>query len=179
MKRYAILGYTQSGKSTVGQMIAEATGGKAASISDYIKRMYEDAMELGGGETDVAWELSNEAQRQGIRGRLYNFARGIEYVQPLFIIDQMVSEDINIVCGMRTEEELRVVCKLRVFDEYWWVDWLKTEQGPTDAVNETDIVREIAEFGGATFRRIDSEGTDGSREAMRKVVLEALGKESP
>ncbi|KKN83570.1 hypothetical protein LCGC14_0298090 [marine sediment metagenome] len=174
MKTYAVLGYTQSGKSTVGNMIAKATGGDSASISDYLSVHLGDVWGRHGYEIQNL--KSHPVAGPYIRQQLYELGRLAEDQDPLSIINQMLADDVSIICGMRTIVELQATIEAKLFDQYWWVSRSGNVARVTDKVHYLSLdVRLFNTPSEIMFMFIDNSGT---LEDLEYKVLDALGKES-
>ncbi len=169
--KYAVLGYTQSGKTTVGNLIAKATGGKSASISDYLKSMAHDSL----GIPSVIWAcMIVPVIGPFLRMVLFVFGRGLEHADPLYVIRKMLEDGVTVVCGMRTIDELEAVCKEKLFDEIWWVD-KGISPGDTDALGVDSLFGPSLLCKKVNCRIIDNTGI---LDSLRAEVMRALGKES-
>jgi hypothetical protein len=163
---YLVMGYTQSGKSTVGQFISEATGLKMANVSDYLKVAYAS---IAGITIDII-EGGLRAAPEAWRNFLYIFGCGIEHFDGAALLTRMVDDGVRVICGVRTRHELedfRKLCEARhVNATCLWVD--RGTRGSTDGITSADVA-EI--MGGVALIK-----NDGSLQDLERKTREAIGK---
>lgn len=111
--RIAICGYAQHGKTTAGEMLAKMTGGRMGNVSDVLIEMYSDTL-----YTPVDTILAN---KHIYRDMLFVFGRGVESVDPAYFFKELAKRSANIVCGVRTKDELKAAREANLFDLYLWI----------------------------------------------------------
>ncbi len=126
-----ICGYTGSGKTTFGEILAEEIEVECESISDRLAYALE---EVTGMYLPEDWK-GLPLVAPIIRQLLYVFARGAEMVDPLFFIRQMIEDDVKIICGIRTLEELRAVVEEWPKAGHIWVQRPFRTRAATDAAS--------------------------------------------
>lgn len=175
MKRIAILGYTGSGKTTAGRYALKAMGYRKvinwdctiepANISDVLISEMGDEAGIEALWIDYCKPL--------LRQQLYWLGRGIELVDPLWLIRKCL-ERSPVVCGIRTERELAasvheanlVDAKRALFDQYWWIE--RGVKGETDGLTCDDVERITRGHGFVWIKN------NGTLEQLRWAVEAAL-----
>jgi hypothetical protein len=122
--RVLVLGYTQSGKTTVGRMLCEEFGCEGpCNVGDVLTRLWEDR----GGKANR-------------RAALYHYGRAIELDDPTRLI-RIARERSPIVTAHMPEDVLQACVAEDLFDAYVWVD--RGEQGETDPMSEDQWWRQV------------------------------------
>ena len=132
MKRYLIIGFSGSGKTTAADTLASMTGGTVANESDYIILDYAQSANL-----DPEYV---KAHKPVLRQDLYDFARKKQAEDPTYPVKLTQRHGANIVTGTRNPDEL--VAKRHMYDLIIWIERSGCPPGPTDklAAEDADII---------------------------------------
>lgn len=127
--KIVVLGYTESGKTTVADMIAETRGVSYINTSDVL---IDDFAAHKGIDGD---EIRRDKDRW--REDLFNFGRSRQASDPLYLIREPL-KDADIITGLRNPNELDAAKKAKLVDLIIWVDRPGCNAGTTDKLNRDD-----------------------------------------
>ena len=107
-----ILGYTDSGKTTVGKMLCEEFGcAGPCNVGDVLTEWFHDVADARALPPD---------DRPLYRQAIYGFGRALESLNPTKLVREALEES-PIVTGHISEDVLRACVKEGLFDAYVWV----------------------------------------------------------
>ncbi len=160
-----VLGYTGSGKSTVGRMIAKLDGGKCIDTSTMIIRDYAEWM--GGPEWWVRWT------KRWRRAALLEWGQRWKTAEPAAWVEDAMMDGATVVPGIRTIIELDAACQYA--RRIVWVDRPGVDCGKTDGVTWEDAFK-ASRRAGVPFYTIHNGSVFGRwRKRLRAEVSRRLG----
>jgi len=123
-----ILGYTQAGKTTSGDMLAEILGCQPSmACSDIL--IVEYAAEIGARANDI------RANKDTFRVRLYHYGKMRQQDNPIYPIN-IILEHTSIVTGVRTRQQYDAAKD--IFDIILWIKRDCVSRGETDELRPED-----------------------------------------
>jgi hypothetical protein len=134
-----VLGYSESGKTTAAEMIANVIGSKPPrNCSDFIIKDYAESVSSSPSEAQsLARNIA--ANKNQYRNDLFKYGLYRQSTDPAYPISEAVRHT-NVVTGARTPENLAAARNL--FDVVVWIDREGVHGNPTDQLNAShaDVV---------------------------------------
>lgn len=124
-----ILGYTEAGKTTAAEILANHLNTNYANISD---RLIEDFAEHTGYDADLI--LKNKA---GWRYQLWTYGRGRQILDPLYPQSEQ-AKYAGVLTGLRNPDELAAARKAKLYDAILWIAREGCNRGGTDKLSPAD-----------------------------------------
>ena len=156
--RILIVGYTQSGKSTAANLLAEHLGCNAMSTSEAIYIELEKTSELAGIVFRELKAAGGEIERLA-REFLFSFGNFLREDNPAALVEECL-EVAHVVEGCRTVEEYQAA--RRYFDHVIWILRPGVERGCTDELWENFATKVVV--------------NDGSKDQLLERLVTAIGK---
>lgn len=150
-----VLGYTEAGKTTAAEILAEILGANYANTSD---QLVEELAESLGIEPDHIRQ--NKAY---YRQKLFDFGRARQKEDPLWPQAQQL-RTANILTGLRNPNELEAARKYKLYDLIIWINRPGYDAGATDKLKPEDADVII--------------NNNGSIEDLRAKLLETIHNQS-
>ena len=123
-----VLGYTQSGKSTAAEILADYLHSKYLNTSDQL--VLELAQKLGITTQHI---LENKEQ---YRQQLFTYGRAKQATDPLWPQSVQI-KSADILTGLRSPDEIRAARDAKLYNMIVWINRPGIYAGPTDKLDSS------------------------------------------